>query len=284
MDKNESNSFFKDVNIDKNISFNNKNPFVLIAGPCVLESKEHAFSMVDSLKNITQKLNIPFIYKTSFDKANRTSLSGNRGLGLNESLQIFADIKSKFNVKIITDVHESHQCEQVKEVVDIIQIPAFLCRQTDLLLAAGKTNLPINIKKAQFLSPYDMFHVVKKIESTGNNKILLCERGNIFGYQNLIVDMTSFEIMKKTGYPVIFDATHSVQKIAGINEKSGGNRDFVPILAKSAIAQGISGLFLEVHEDPDSAPSDGANMLKLKDLESLLSKLIAIDKLVKSFS
>lgn len=264
-----------------NFKIANNNPFTLIAGPCVLESRDHAIFMVENLVKITSKLNINLIYKSSFDKANRSSVNAKRGIGLNEALKIFQEIKTKYSIPIITDVHEPYQCAEVAEVIDVLQIPAFLCRQTDLLLAAGKTGRVINVKKGQFLAPWDMKNIVQKIESTGNKNILLCERGVSFGYNNLVVDMTSLPIMAQTGYPVIFDATHSVQKPGGLGDRTGGNREYAPLLAKAALAVGVAGLFLEVHQDPDNAPSDGPNMIKLEDLGTILQQFIKIDKLTK---
>lgn len=264
-----------------NFKIANNNPFTLIAGPCVLESRDHAIFMVENLVKITSKLNINLIYKSSFDKANRSSVNAKRGIGLDEALKIFQEIKTKYSIPIITDVHEPYQCAEVAEVIDVLQIPAFLCRQTDLLLAAGKTGRAINVKKGQFLAPWDMKNIVQKIESTGNKNILLCERGVSFGYNNLVVDMTSLPIMAQTGYPVIFDATHSVQKPGGLGDKTGGNREYAPLLAKAALAVGVAGLFLEVHQDPDNAPSDGPNMIKLEDLDTILQQFIKIDKLTK---
>ncbi len=272
----------KNIKLSDKVEFGNDKPFVLIAGPCVLESKDHAFFMVSKLKEITSKLNIPFVYKTSFDKANRTSISSERGLGLEQSLEIFKQIKQEFDVPIITDVHLPDQCAKVAEVADILQIPAFLCRQTDLLQAAAKTNKVINVKKGQFLAPWDMENIVKKLESFGSNKILLCERGASFGYNTLVSDMRSLPIMAKTGYPVIFDATHSVQQPGGLGGKSGGKREFAPVLARAAAAIGIAGIFAETHEDPDNAPSDGPNMINVKDMENLLIILKDLDLIAKN--
>ncbi len=266
----------------KDFEISNSNPFTLISGPCVLESKDHAFFMVEELIKITKKLNINFIYKSSFDKANRSSLGSSRGLGLEKSLQVFDEIKSKYNVPIITDVHESHQCKAVAEVVDVLQIPAFLCRQTDLLKAAAETGKVLNIKKGQFLAPWDMANVVKKVEEFGNKNIMLCDRGTSFGYNTLVSDMRSLPIMAQTGYPIIFDATHSVQQPGGLGSTSGGQREFAPVLARAAIAVGVAGIFVETHEDPDNAPSDGPNMIKINELESMLTKLQEFDKLAKT--
>ena len=265
-------------------TFGNNLKLSLIAGPCVLESHSHARKMVEKLLNINEKLNVNFIYKTSFDKANRTSLSGVRGLGLDESLKIFSELKKEYKIKLLTDVHTEEQCSLVSEYVDIIQIPAFLCRQTDLLISAAKTNKVINVKKGQFLAPWDMKNVVKKVESSDNTNILITERGTSFGYNTLISDMRSLDIMKdELSYPIIFDATHSVQSPGGQGDKSGGDRKFVPTLAKAAVSAGIAGVFIETHDDPDNAPSDGPNMLHIDDLEKLVSKLLEIDYIVKEY-
>ena len=265
-------------------TFGNNLKLSLIAGPCVLESHSHARKMVEKLLNINEKLNVNFTYKTSFDKANRTSLSGVRGLGLDESLKIFSELKNEYKIKILTDVHTEEQCSLVSEYVDIIQIPAFLCRQTDLLISAAKTNKVINVKKGQFLAPWDMKNVVKKVESSDNTNILITERGTSFGYNTLISDMRSLDIMKdELSYPIIFDATHSVQSPGGQGDKSGGDRKFVPTLAKAAVSAGIAGVFIETHDDPDNAPSDGPNMLHIDDLEKLVSKLLEIDNVVKEY-
>ncbi len=265
------------------VAFCNSAPFALIAGPCVLESRQHAYDMCGKIKEITGKLGIPMIYKSSFDKANRTSVSGVRtGVAFEDAMQIFKDIKKDFGVPVITDVHAPEQCAVVAEAVDILQIPAFLCRQTDLLLAAGKTGKAINVKKGQFLAPWDMKNVAAKIASTGNENIMLCERGASFGYNTLVSDMRSLPIMGQTGYPVIFDATHSVQQPGGQGDKSGGDRTMVPVLARAAVAVGVAGVFMETHQDPDNAPSDGPNMVKITDLEALLSKMKAIDEVAKA--
>ena len=261
-------------------SFSNDNQFVLIAGPCQVESKDHAMHMCGSLLEISMLYNIPLVYKSSFDKANRTSFNSERGLGLEKSLQVFEEIQNQFKVPVITDVHEPGQCDEVASVVNMLQIPAFLCRQTDLLQAAAKTDKPVMIKKGQFMAPWDMKRVIEKISHI-NDKILLCERGTSFGYNRLVVDMTSLPIMKETKYPVIFDATHSVQQPGGMGATSGGNREFVPVLAKCAMTVGIAGIFMEVHQDPDNAPSDGPNMLKLEDLQNLLKQLYDIDESTK---
>ena len=265
-------------------TFGNNLKLSLIAGPCVLESHSHARKMVEKLLNINEKLNVNFTYKTSFDKANRTSLSGVRGLGLDESLKIFSELKNEYKIKLLTDVHTEEQCSLVSEYVDIIQIPAFLCRQTDLLISAAKTNKVINVKKGQFLAPWDMKNVVKKIENSDITYILITERGTSFGYNTLISDMRSLDIMKdELSYPIIFDATHSVQSPGGQGDKSGGDRKFVPTLAKAAVSAGIAGVFIETHDDPDNAPSDGPNMLHIDDLEKLVSKLLEIDNIVKEY-
>lgn len=260
----------------------NTMPFTLIAGPCVLESRQHALEMSQALVEITNKLGIGLIYKTSFDKANRTSLQGARGLGMDDALPIFAEIREKWGCPVLTDVHEPSQCARVAEVVDVLQIPAFLCRQTDLLLAAGNTGKAINIKKGQFLAPWDMKNVVKKIEETGNRNLMVCERGVSFGYNTLVSDMRSLPILAQLGYPVVFDATHSVQQPGGQGTSTGGQREFVPVLARAAISIGIAALFIETHQDPDHAPSDGPNMVKLKDMPELLETLLDFDRLAKS--
>ena len=268
------------VNCGK-IEISNNNKICIIAGPCQLETEQHAMDMAGKIQEITKKLNLGFIYKTSFDKANRTSLQGKRGAGLEASLPVFDKIKKKLSVPILTDIHNAEQCKIVSKHVDVLQIPAFLCRQTDLLIAAAKTNKIINVKKGQFLAPWDMVNVTKKISDSGNKNILVTERGASFGYNTLVSDMRSLPIMAKNGYPVIFDATHSVQQPGGMGATSGGNREFVPVLAKCAITTGIAGLFMEVHKDPDNAPSDGPNMLKLDDLHNLLYTLTSFDEHVK---
>ena len=264
------------------IEISNDSNFCLIAGPCQLETEHHAMNMSSKIKEITSKLGINFIYKTSFDKANRTSLKGKRGIGLEQSLPIFDKIKKELNVPILTDVHNIEQCSIVAEHVDILQIPAFLCRQTDLLIAAAKTKKIVNVKKGQFLAPWDMVNVTKKISDSGNNNILVTERGASFGYNTLVSDMRSLPIMAKNGYPVIFDATHSVQQPGGQGDKSGGQREFVEHLSRAAVAVGVAGIFLETHQDPDNAPSDGPNMIPLSNLENLLKQLIEIDNIIKS--
>lgn len=247
--------------------------FKLIAGPCVIESEENVMLVAKKIKEITDELDIPFVFKSSFDKANRTSINSFRGPGLEEGLRILNKVKTELNLKVTTDIHEPYQAEEVAKVVDIIQIPAFLCRQTDLLVAAAKTGKTVNVKKAQFLAPWDMKNVVGKIEESGNRDIMLCERGTSFGYNNLVVDMTGLVEMKKFGYPVVFDATHSVQKPGGKGNCTGGNREYVEYLAKAAIAVGADAIFMEVHPDPDNALSDGPNMVKLDELEEILVKL-----------
>ena len=265
------------------IKIANDKKITLIAGPCQLESEQHAMDMSSKIKEITTKLDIGFVYKTSFDKANRTSLKGKRGVGLESSLPVFDKIKKELNIPILTDIHNETHCEIVSSHVDILQIPAFLCRQTDLLVAAAKTKKIINVKKGQFLAPWAMVNVTKKISDSGHDNILVTERGASFGYNTLVSDMRSIPIMSKNGYPVIFDATHSVQQPGGLGEKSGGQREFVEYLARAASAVGVAGVFIETHQDPDNAPSDGPNMVPLKKLESLLTQIIEIDKLVKNF-
>lgn len=256
--------------------------FNLIAGPCVLESESLAMNIAEKMTKICEKLKIAYTFKGSFDKANRTSFYSERGPGIDEGLRILERIKENFNIPVLTDIHEPFHADIVAEIVDIIQIPAFLCRQTDLLVAAGNTQKKINIKKAQFLAPWDMENVVKKVEITGNKQITLCERGTSFGYNNLVVDMTGLVVMKKLGYPVIFDVTHSVQKPGGNGDSSGGCKEFVEYLAKAAIAVGVDGLFLETHPYPDEALSDGPNMVKLNDMESLLEKILKIYEAVNN--
>ena len=263
------------------IEISNEKKICLIAGPCQLETEQHAFDMVGKIKEITSKYGIGLIYKTSFDKANRTSLKGKRGAGLEKSLPIFDKLKKETNTPILTDVHNEEQCSIVAPHVDVLQIPAFLCRQTDLLIAAAKTNKIINVKKGQFLAPWDMVNVTKKISDSGNSNILVTERGASFGYNTLVSDMRSLPIMAKNGYPVIFDATHSVQQPGGQGESSGGQREFVEYLARAAVAVGVAGVFIETHQDPDNAPSDGPNMVPLDKLENLLKQLTEIDKLIK---
>ncbi len=264
------------------IKISNKNKICLIAGPCQLETEQHALDMAGKIKEITSKYNIGFIYKTSFDKANRTSLKGKRGAGLEKSLPVFDKIKKDINVPVLTDIHNEEQCSIVSAHVDVLQIPAFLCRQTDLLIAAAETNKIINIKKGQFLAPWDMINVTKKISDSGNENILVTERGASFGYNTLVSDMRSIPIMAKNGYPVVFDATHSVQQPGGLGEKSGGQREFIEYLSRAAVAVGVAAIFLETHEDPDNAPSDGPNMVPLDKLDKLINQIVEIDNLVKN--
>src|SRR5262244_3509626 len=263
--------------------FGNTLPLAVIAGPCALESRAHALEMAAALKEITGKLGLGFVYKTSFDKANRTSAASARGLGLDKALTIFADLRDQLGVAVLTDVHEPDQCAAVAEVVAILQIPAFLCRQTDLVVAAAKTSRAINVKKGQFLAPWDMANVVAKITGAGNPNVLVTERGASFGYNTLVSDMRSLPILARTtGAPVIFDATHSVQQPGGQGTSSGGEREFVPVLARAAVAVGVAGIFIETHQDPDRAPSDGPNMVPLKELEALLRRLQEFDRLAKN--
>jgi 2-dehydro-3-deoxyphosphooctonate aldolase (KDO 8-P synthase) len=263
--------------------FGNDLPFALIAGPCALESRAHALEMATALKEITGKLGIGLVYKTSFDKANRTSAASARGVGLDAALPIFADVREQTGLPILTDVHEAGQCGRVAEVVDVLQIPAFLCRQTDLLVAAARTGRPVNVKKGQFLAPWDMANVVAKITGAGNCNVLVTERGVSFGYNTLVSDMRALPILRReTGAPIIFDATHSVQQPGGQGSSSGGEREFVPVLARAAIAVGVAGVFIETHQDPDHAPSDGPNMVPLREMEPLLRTLLAFDKLAKA--
>jgi len=265
-----------------NLTISNNNPFTLIAGPCQLENETHAINVAKKLKEICEKLSIGLIYKTSFDKANRTSLKGARGSGLENSLPVFDKIRKDLGIPVLTDIHTVEQCEIVASHVDILQIPAFLCRQTDLLIAAAKTKKIINVKKGQFLAPWDMVNVTKKISDSGNKNILVTERGASFGYNTLVSDFRSIPIMKKNGYPVVFDATHSVQQPGGLGEKSGGQREFVEYLARAAVAVGVAAVFIETHPDPDNAPSDGPNMVPLSQMENLLKQLLDIDKLIKN--
>jgi 2-dehydro-3-deoxyphosphooctonate aldolase (KDO 8-P synthase) len=264
------------------IDIANDRPLALIAGPCSIESRAHALEMAGALQEMTAKLGIGLIYKSSFDKANRSSANTARGIGMELGLQILSDVREATGLPVLTDVHEPDQCAAVAEVVDVLQIPAFLCRQTDLLLAAGKTGKAINVKKGQFLAPWDMKNVVEKIASTGNHNILQCERGASFGYNTLVSDMRGLPIMVKNGYPVVFDATHSVQQPGGQGTTSGGQREFVPTLARAAVAVGVAAVFMETHQDPDKAPSDGPNMVRLKDMPQLLETLVAFDKLAKA--
>lgn len=257
-----------------NVIFGNDLPFVLIAGPCQIESLDHALMMAEKISEAAQRAGVPFVYKSSFDKANRSSISTARGVGMEAGLEILAAVGEQFGCPVLTDVHSADQCKRVAEVADILQIPAFLCRQTDLLLAAGETGAAINVKKGQFLAPWDMKNVADKIASTGNERILLCERGTSFGYNTLVTDFRSLPIMAETGYPVVFDATHSVQQPGGKGTSSGGERRFVPMLARAALAVGCASLFIETHEDPDNAPSDGPNMVTLAGLNEILNKPI----------
>ena len=272
----------KNFNIH-NIKLGNNEPLVLIAGPCQIESLDHTLETAHSIKETCDRLGIKFIYKSSFDKANRSSISTRRGIGIDQGLTILNTVKHRFGVPVLTDIHESYQAELCATAgIDVLQIPAFLCRQTDLLLAAGETGCAINVKKGQFLAPHDMKNVAAKIASTGNERIMLCERGYTHGYNNLVVDMRSLPTMASTGYPVVFDATHSVQQPGGMGERSGGDRSMVPYLARAAVATGsVAAVFMECHEDPDRAPSDGPNMIRLDDLSQILEQLVAIDGIVK---
>lgn len=272
----------KSFNINRIVA-SNENRFFLIAGPCQIENNDHTQMLAGSIKEICDKLDIDLIFKSSFDKANRSSVNTKRGVGIDKGLQILNGVKHKFGVPTLTDIHETYQAAEVAAAgVDVLQIPAFLCRQTDLLLAAGRTGCAINVKKGQFLAPHDMKNVAAKISSTGNERIMLCERGYTHGYNNLVVDMRSLPIMASTGYPVVFDATHSVQQPGGMGTVSGGDREMVPYLARAAVATGcVAAVFMEVHEDPDRAPSDGPNMIRLDNLEEILKKLLEIDKIVK---
>ncbi len=265
----------------KNVEISNNLPMVLIAGPCVIESRAHVREIAEVLVEMCKKIGMPLIFKSSFDKANRTALAGIRGMGMKEGLDILAEIKQDFNVPVLTDVHEPWHCAEAGKFVDVLQIPAFLCRQTDLLIAAAKTGKVVNVKKGQFLAPWDMRNVVAKISQSGNENILLCERGASFGYNTLVSDFRALPIMAATGYPVIFDATHSVQQPGGQGSSSGGQREFVPVLARAALAVGCAGIFMETHPDPDRAPSDGPNMIPLNAMPALLKQLKDIDDLVK---
>jgi 2-dehydro-3-deoxyphosphooctonate aldolase (KDO 8-P synthase) len=265
-----------------NVTVANDAPFVLIAGPCALESRAHAMEMSAALVEITAKLGIGLIYKSSFDKANRTSLDSPRGMGLAESLPILAEVRETHGCPVLTDIHLPDQCAPVAEAVDVIQIPAFLSRQTDLIVAAAETGKALNIKKGQFLAPWDMANVVKKAQAAGNNRVMLCERGASFGYNTLVSDMRSLPILAQTGCPVVYDATHSVQQPGGQGNVSGGQREFVPVLARAALAIGVGAVFMETHDDPDSAPSDGPNMVHLKDLPAILKTLVEIDRIAKA--
>jgi 2-dehydro-3-deoxyphosphooctonate aldolase (KDO 8-P synthase) len=264
------------------VTFGNDRPIAVFAGPCQMESRAHALEMASALKEMARRLGLGLVYKTSFDKANRTSLSGRRGMGLDAALSVFAEIRETLGLPVVTDVLEAQQCARVAEVVDVLQIPAFLCRQTDLLIAAAKTGRAVKVKKGQFLAPWDMANVVAKITGSGNPNVLVTERGVSFGYNTLVVDMRSLPIMAAIGCPVIFDATHSVQQPGGQGTSSGGDRRYVPVLARAAVAVGVAGLFIETHQDPDNAPSDGPNMVPLKEFEALMRELMAIDKVVKA--
>ena len=266
------------------VTFGNDLPLAFILGPCALESREHALTMAAALRGIADRLGVGVVYKSSFDKANRTSLTGRRGLGLKEALPVFAEIKETFGFPILTDVHENDQCAIAAEVVDVLQIPAFLCRQTDLLLAAAATGKPVNVKKGQFLAPWDMKNVVAKVTGAGNPQVLVTERGASFGYNTLVSDMRGLPIMaEQTGAPVIFDATHSVQQPGGQGTSSGGQREFVPVLARAAVAVGVAGVFIETHDNPAEAFSDGPNQVPLGELEALLARLMAFDRLAKGY-
>ncbi len=266
------------------VTFGNDLPFVLIGGPCQIETKSHAVELAGKIVEITKKLGIPYVFKASFDKANRTSIAGVRGIGLEKALEVFSEIKERYGCPVVTDVHEPYQCAEVAPVVDILQIPAFLCRQTDLVVAAARTGKAVNVKKGQFLAPWDMKNVVSKAEQAGNPNVLVTERGASFGYNTLVVDMRSLPIMaEQTGCPVVFDATHSVQQPGGQGTSTGGQREFAPVLARAAVAVGVASVFIETHEDPAKSPSDGPNMIPLAELEGVLESLSAIDKLVKRY-
>src|ERR671917_577274 len=263
------------------VRFGNRLPLAVIAGPCAIESRDHALEMASALKEITGRLGLGLVYKSSFDKANRTSSASARGIGLDEALPIFADVKERLGLPVVTDVHEAEQCAPVAEIVDILQIPAFLCRQTDLLVAAARTGRVVNVKKGQFLAPWDMANVAAKVTAAGNRNVMLTDRGASFGYNTLVSDMRALPIMAETGAPIVFDATHSVQQPGGKGATSGGQREFVPVLARAAVAVGVAGVFIETHQDPDKAPSDGPNMVPLKEFEALLAQLKAFDALAK---
>jgi 2-dehydro-3-deoxyphosphooctonate aldolase (KDO 8-P synthase) len=264
------------------VTFGNDLPLVLISGPCQIESRDHAFMVAEALRKACERAQMPFVFKSSYDKANRTSISGRRGIGIEEGLRILADIRASFGCPVLTDIHDAEQARRVGEIVDIVQIPAFLCRQTDLLLAAGKTGKAVNVKKGQFLAPWDMKNVIAKIASTGNERVLACERGTSFGYNALVSDMRSLPIMAETGYPVVFDATHSVQEPGGKGDSTGGNRAHVTTLARAAVAVGVAAVFAEAHDDPDRAPSDGPNMLRLDAVPAFIDQLKRIDEVAKS--
>ncbi|MGR9435165.1 3-deoxy-8-phosphooctulonate synthase [Rhizobium leguminosarum] len=278
----ETNSEVKIGEGQGQVTFSNTGRLSLIAGPCQMESRDHAFMVAGTLKELCGKLGIGLVYKSSFDKANRTSLSAERGIGIEKGMEVFADLKKEFGFPVLTDVHTAEQCAEVAKVVDVLQIPAFLCRQTDLLIAAAETGRVVNVKKGQFLAPWDMKNVLKKLNASGNPNVLLCERGASFGYNTLVSDMRSLPIMAAMGAPVIFDATHSVAQPGGQGDSSGGQREFVETLARAAVATGIAGVFVETHQDPDNAPSDGPNMVYLKDMPRLLEKLLAFDAVAKA--
>ena len=271
------------VAVNDDVILGNDLPLVLIAGPCQMESRDHALDCAEALKIMAKEAGIALIYKSSFDKANRTSLAGQRGVGLDKALPIFAEIRGKLGLPVLTDVHTEEQCAQLGNAVDVLQIPAFLCRQTDLLVAAGRTGAVINVKKGQFLAPWDMANVAAKIESTGNSRILLTERGASFGYNTLVTDMRALPIMGKTGWPVIMDATHAVQSPGGQGNSSGGDRRFAPVLARAAVSIGVAGVFVECHPDPDKAPSDGPNMIRMADMPALIEVLMKIDATAKCY-
>lgn len=264
------------------IAIANDRPFTLIAGPCQIESRAHALEVAAALRDLSQSTGVPIIYKSSYDKANRTAANAQRGVGMTEGLAILARVRESTGLPVLTDVHAADQCAPAAEAVDVLQIPAFLCRQTDLLLAAGETGKPINVKKGQFLAPWDMAHVAAKIATTGNHDILLCERGASFGYNTLVTDFRGLPIMARTGYPIVFDATHSVQQPGGQGASSGGQREFAPVLARAALAVGVAAVFIETHPDPDRAPSDGPNMIALRDMPALIRRLKAFDDLAKT--
>ncbi|MEK4566284.1 3-deoxy-8-phosphooctulonate synthase [Alkalihalobacillus sp. FSL R5-0424] len=273
----------KEIILNDNIKFGGNNPFVLVAGPCMIESEDLVMKTAETIKEITTKLNIPYVFKASFDKANRSSIHSERGPGIEKGLEILAKVKKEFGLPVTSDIHEASQAEQAGEVLDIIQIPAFLCRQTDLLVAAANTGKIINVKKGQFLAPWDMKNVVTKLQETGNEQILLTERGSTFGYNNLVVDMRSLITMNELGVPVVFDATHSVQIPGGNGTTTGGKREFVPHLSRAAASIGVSSIFMEVHPNPDEAMSDGPNMVKLHELEEVLKPIKQIDQLIKNY-
>ncbi len=274
----------KKIKIFENFFFSNASEIKFILGPCQIESKQHVFDICNEIEKLSKRLKFKYIFKSSFDKANRTSHKSRRGVGLKKGLDILSQVREEYSCPVISDIHDASQCKIAKEFLDVIQIPAFLCRQTDILIEAGKTRLPINIKKGQFLSPWDLNNVIKKVLSTGNKSLLLTERGTMFGYNNLVSDMRSLPIMKKTGYPVIFDATHSVQLPGGNGNSSGGQGEFVPVLAKAAVTTGISGIFLETHDNPKNAPSDGSNMVPLNELGKLIQSIMLYDNLSKNES